>query len=139
MANRESKVGRGKPRPTHYDLEVWKDAMRLAGDVYRASRKFPTEERFALGREIWRSALSVPSNIAEGAARGSKPEFVRFLLIARGSLLELDTQIWLAFDLKFIADRRTLQQRIEGLLAKLNALIAAERRRAGLRAATISD
>ena len=139
MANRESKVGRGKPRPTHYDLEVWQDAMRLASDVYRASRKFPAEERFALGREIWRSAISVPSNVAEGAARGSKTEFVRFLHIARGSLLELASQLWLAFDLKFIGDRKPLQRRIEALLAKLNALITAERRRASLRAATIRD
>ena len=139
MANRESKVGRGKPRPTHYDLEVWQDAMRLAAHVYRASRKFPSEERFALGREIWRSALSVPSNVAEGAARGSKVEFIRFLLIARGSLLELDSQLWLAFDLGFIEDRRPIQRRIEGLLAKLNALVTAERRRASLRTATIRD
>ena len=139
MANRESKVGRGKPRPTHYDLEVWQDAMRLAAEVYRTSRMFPPEERFALGREIWRSALSVPSNVAEGAARGSKAELIRFLLIARGSLLELDSQLWLAFDLKFIDDRKTLQCRIEALLAKLNALISAERRRASLRTSTIRD
>ena len=110
--------------------------MRLAADLYRACQDFPASERYALGRELWRSVLSVPSNIAEGAARGSKPELVRFLLIARGSLLELDTQLWLAFELGFVADRQPWTARIATLLAKLNALITAERRRAGQRSLT---
>jgi four helix bundle protein len=129
MANRKLVVGRGKPRPTHYDLEVWKEAMRVASDVYRQCQTFPEPERYALGRELWRSAISVPSNIAEGAARGSKPEFIRHLLIARGSLLELDTQLWLAFELGFVADRQPWTHAITSILAKLNALISAERRR----------
>jgi four helix bundle protein len=136
MANRKSGVDRGQPRPTHYDLEVWKEAMRLASDTYRACQLFPDGERYVLGRELWRSALSVPSNIAEGAARGSKPELIRFLLIARGSLLEFDSQLWLAFELGFVADRLPWTSRIASLLAKLNALITAERRRAARRAST---
>jgi four helix bundle protein len=139
MANRKLSVSRGKPRPTHYDLEVWKEAMRLASDLYRQCQKFPDTERYALGRELWRSALSVPSNIAEGAARGSKPEFIRYLLIARGSLLELDTQLWLAFELGFVADRQPWTSAIGSLLAKLNALISAERRRSKQNPRTIRN
>src|SRR5689334_886802 len=95
---------RASPRPFHYDLEVWKDAMRLAREIYRASAAFPDSERFGLTAQIRRAAVSVPSNIAEGAGRGRPAEYANHLRIARGSLMELDTQLWLARDLGFLTE-----------------------------------
>lgn len=76
--------------------------MDIATDLYEASERFPVEERFGLISQIRRSAVSVPSNIAEGAGRNTKREFINFLHIAQGSLSELDTQLELAKRLKFV-------------------------------------
>jgi four helix bundle protein len=97
--------------------------MRLVRAVYGATSGFPDEEKFGLVSQMRRSAVSVPSNIAEGAARSSKSEFARFLLIARGSLMELDTQTWIAADLGLIEDAGTLNAEILEILAMLNGLI----------------
>ena len=110
-------------KPLHYDLEVWKDAMRLARGIYRASVDFPDEERFGLTSQIRRAAVSVASNIAEGAGRGSKLEYARHLRIARGSLMEVDTQLWIARDLGFTEDIAELQGLIQRVAAMLSALI----------------
>ncbi len=101
--------------------------MRLVREVYRVSADFPDDERFGLTAQVRRAAVSVPSNIAEGAARGGKVELVRFLIIARGSLAELDTQLWIARDLGFIAAPQALQDDLQLLYARLNALIRANR------------
>jgi four helix bundle protein len=110
-------------------LDVWKDAMRLVREVYRVTASFPVDERFGLTSQLRRAAVSIPSNIAEGAARGGKPELVRFLTIARGSLAELDTQLWIARDLEFLSDPQPLQESLQLLNARLNALITANRPR----------
>ncbi|HJU06945.1 MAG TPA: four helix bundle protein [Rhodanobacteraceae bacterium] len=115
-------------RPKHYDLEVWKEAMRMVRIVYSVTREFPADERFGLSAQMRRAAISVPSNIAEGAACGSRAGLVRYLQIARGSLIELDTQVWLARDLEFISKQDELAQRFVSLFAKLNALIASNRK-----------
>ena len=81
---------------THRDLTVWQKSIELCGAVYSATRSFPTAERFGLTAQARRAAVSIASNIAEGAARSSPREFVRFLIIARGSLAELETQIEIA-------------------------------------------
>ena len=73
----------------HYELDAWKEAMRLARAVYETSAVMPESEKFGLTQQMQRSAMSVPGNIAENVARGSAAEFKRFLLIARGSLMEL--------------------------------------------------
>ena len=75
--------------------------MKLAEAVYKLTSGFPSEERFGLTSQMRRAAVSIPSNIAEGAARASKKELLHFLIIARGSLSELDTQITLAKNLNF--------------------------------------
>ena len=85
----------------HERLEVWQDAMDLVEAVYRFSFLFPDSERFALTMKIRRAAISIPSNIAEGAARRSRQEYLRFLSIARGSLAELDTQRLIATRLNY--------------------------------------
>lgn len=110
-------------RPLHYDLEVWQHAMRLAREVYRASVDFPETEKFGLSSQIRRSVVSVAANIAEGAGRGSRADYARFLRIARGSLMELDTHIWLAHDLGFLRERRDLHESVQHLAAMLSALI----------------
>lgn len=84
--------GRGRVK-THRDLDVWKAAVELAGRVYVVTREFPEEERFGLVSQMRRAAVSVASNIAEGAGRQTDIEFVRFLYMASGSASELDTQL----------------------------------------------
>jgi four helix bundle protein len=81
---------------THKDLDVWKIAVELAIEVYGITRSFPRDEQFGLSAQMRRSAVSIASNIAEGAARQTKKEFVQFLHIAAGSASELDTQIEIA-------------------------------------------
>jgi len=89
---------------THKDLNVWKKAMDLVVFVYQATSPFPDSERFGLTNQIRRSVVSIPSNIAEGAARTSDKEFLHFLSIALGSLAELETQLIIANRLKYISD-----------------------------------
>jgi four helix bundle protein len=86
----------------HCNLEAWKQAMQLAKFVYQKTKDFPDHERFGLVSQLRRSAVSVPSNIAEGAGRGTTKDFIRFLHIARGSLCEIETQTLLAEDLGYM-------------------------------------
>ena len=78
---------------THRDLAAWQEAMRLVETVYRESADFPKQETFGLTSQIRRAAISIPSNLAEGAARNSPREWLQFLGIACGSLAELETQL----------------------------------------------
>jgi len=110
----------------HHDLKVWQQAMDLARLVYTISRDFPAGERFGLTSQVRRAAVSVPSNIAEGCARGSQRELVQFLYIARGSLSELETQLQLADDLGFCDSGAALQQ-VENIFATLGGLIKSQR------------
>ena len=86
----------------HKNLKAWTLSMDIAEGIYSATKTFPTEEKFGLMSQIRRSAVSIPSNIAEGAARNTKKEFVHFLHISQGSLSELDTQLELAFRLQYL-------------------------------------
>ena len=87
---------------SHKDLKVWQESMDLTVKVYQLVESFPREEMFGLTSQIKRSVVSIPSNIAEGAARQSKAEFKRFLRIALGSASELETQIEIAYRLGYI-------------------------------------
>ena len=84
------------------DLLIWQGAMKLAKAIYSATATFPVAEMYGLTSQIRRSAISVPSNIAEGHGRENEGDFRRFLAIARGSLAELQTQLILSGDLGFI-------------------------------------
>ena len=86
---------------TYRDLIAWQRGMNLACEVYRLTARFPKEEMYGLTRQVRAAAVSVPSNIAEGQARGSK-EFRHYLAIALGSLQELETQLLLAERLTFV-------------------------------------
>jgi four helix bundle protein len=91
-----------KQQRSHRDFPVWKAAMLLAETVYEISAKFPADERFGLTAQIRRSAVSIPSNIAEGAGRSSTGELGHFLGIALGSAAELETQLELADRLNLV-------------------------------------
>lgn len=87
---------------TYRDLIAWQKATRLALEVYRCTMEFPKDEIYGLTSQMRRSAVSVASNIAEGKGRYSRKEFAQFLYRARGSLLELETQLFIAEELKYI-------------------------------------
>ena len=97
--------------------------MELVVAIYRVSADFPDHERFGLTAQMRRSAVSIPSNIAEGAARRSSAELLRFLSIARGSLAELDTQIQIAIRLRMLNSSESVQPLLDRTFARLNALI----------------
>jgi four helix bundle protein len=91
------------PSRNYKDLLVWQKAVALVKDVYVLTRRFPDDEKFGLTSQVRRSAVSVPSNMAEGQARQHKKEFRPFLHVALGSLAELDTQLTIAERLEYVA------------------------------------
>ena len=104
---------------TFRDLIAWQKAMELARLVYRATGQMPDTERFGLTNQMRRAAVSVPSNIAEGYARQSRADYLKYLRIARGSLAELATQHELARGLEMLGpDRAT-----ESLLAECDRVL----------------
>jgi len=107
------------------ELKVWDKSYNLCVKIYRITRKFPLEERYVLTSQIRKSALSVPSNIAEGYGRKTKADYVRILYIAYGSVCELDTQVLLAGDLNYLQTnvRNDLNQDISEVEIMLKALI----------------
>lgn len=89
----------------HYkELIVWQKAMEVAELAYRLVRLLPKEETYALSDQIRRSAISIPSNIAEGQSRNSSKEFMKFLSIAKGSAAELETQLLLAVRVGYLSE-----------------------------------
>jgi four helix bundle protein len=89
-------------RSEYYNLDVWVDSRLLSVKIYNLTKNFPKEEQFGLTSQIRRCSISVPSNIAEGCGRNTPKDTIRFLYIARGSLYELETQLFLSSDLGFI-------------------------------------
>jgi len=86
------------------DLDAWKEARTLVKLVYNTLKGFPKDEVFGLQSQIKRSAISIPSNIAEGSGRNHKKDTLQFFYIARGSAYELETQFYLSYDLDFISE-----------------------------------
>ncbi len=94
---------------SYRDLIVWQKGIVLAKQIYALTRDFPRAETFGLSSQLRRSAVSIPSNIAEGQARQHTGEFRQFLHTALGSAAELDTQIVIACELGYIADQEAIQ------------------------------
>lgn len=103
------------------DLEVWQLGMDLTDKIYDLSKKYPETERFNLTSQLISSVTSIPLNIAEGSAKNSKRDFARFIQIAKGSLLEMDTNLKIAIRRKYInkQDYDSVDENIKQLYYKL--------------------
>lgn len=107
------------------ELEVWQRAVGLAIEAYKTSRSFPDAEKFGLTAQIRRAVTSIPANVAEGWGRGSTKEYIQFLLIARGSLMELETHAIIAQKLGYLTQEQfeAVQGHVEEIGKMLNGLI----------------
>ena len=107
------------------DLKVWQKSYRLCLDLYRITKIFPKEERYGLTSQIRRSAVSIPSNIAEGYGRKTTADYLRSLYIAYGSVCELETQVLLSGDLNYVNKEylKALKDDTEEVERMLKALI----------------
>lgn len=114
------------------DLRVWQEGIKFVVEVYRATAQFPRHELYGLSQQLRRAAVSVPSNIAEGKGHRSDQEFGRFLLHARGSLLEVQTQIVIAQELQYLnsEEGKRLLALADAIGRSLNGLINSLRERA---------
>ena len=114
---------------SYKELRVWKQAMQLALEVYRQTQGFPKQELYGLTNQLRRASVSVASNIAEGKGRSSDKELILFLHHARGSLLEVETQLLISRELGYLDERAgtELLNLTEELAKGLNALIKALR------------
>lgn len=126
---RKREAARGEVKRAHHDLQVWQLGMELVKVVYRITGNFPDSEKFGLCSQMQRAAVSVPSNISEGAARAGQKEFLHFLAVARGSLCELETQVLISRELGYIEDAGELLELINHLFAKLAALISSTQKK----------
>ncbi|MBQ7489511.1 MAG: four helix bundle protein [Bacteroidales bacterium] len=106
---------------SYEDLIVWQKAMDMTEEVYRVTKQLPKEETFSLMDQMRRSAVSVPSNIAEGFGRKNQREFHRFLLIARGSAMELETQLKICLRVGYL--QKEMITKILNLLSEINKII----------------
>ena len=113
----------------HHDLKVWQEAMDLVKMIYQSSSSFPESENFGLKSQIRRAAISVPSNIAEGAARTSDKEFLQFLSISRGSLSEVETQMIISRNLGYLENPDHVMEQIDKVFGLLGGLIKSLRER----------
>jgi four helix bundle protein len=106
---------------SYRDLIAWRKAMEFVVKIYHATRAFPREELYGLTSQLRRAAVSVPSNIAEGQARFSQKEFRHFLSHARGSLVEIETQLMIAQNLRYLSPEDT--HRLLGYAAELGRIL----------------
>ncbi|KKT52685.1 MAG: hypothetical protein VE96_C0010G0006 [candidate division Kazan bacterium GW2011_GWA1_44_22] len=107
---------------TYKELAVWQKSRHLVANIYSLTKTFPVSEQYILTSQINRSAISIPSNIAEGWARHSTKEFINFLYIARGSLAELETQLLLGSDLNYVSSKKLAE--IENQLNEINKMLS---------------
>ena len=111
---------------THKDLRVWQQSIEMVTSIYLMTKAFPKDEIFGLVSQMHRAAVSVPSNIAEGYARGTDKEKLHFLRISSGSMSEIETQLILSLNLGYIGQEtyNELSEQITSVWKQLNALIS---------------
>ena len=111
---------------THKDLRVWQQSIEMVTSIYLMTQSFPKEEIFGLTSQLRRASVSVPSNIAEGYARGSNKEKLHFLRISSGSISEVETQLMLSLNLGYIDQKKfdELSETITSVWKQLNSLIS---------------
>ena len=107
------------------ELVVWKESRVLVSEIYAISKSFPQQELYGLTNQIRRCAVSIPSNIAEGCGRRTASDTIQFLHISRGSLYELETQLYIALDLNYISsdDFKGINNRIVSCKKLINGFI----------------
>lgn len=110
-------------RRKHHDLLAWTESIALVKDVYALTAGFPPGEVYGLTAQMRRAVISVPSNIAEGAAREGAREFAHYLVMARGSLSELETQLHIACELGFCSEAVVLGEKIDRVFKLIGGLI----------------
>ncbi len=110
-------------KQSYRDLIVWQKAIKLVVEVYKISSTFPKDERFGLTNQLRRSAVSVPSNVAEGQGRQSRGEFKQFLGIAKGSLHEMITQLIIARELGYLDTTNPVFEQADEVARLLNGLL----------------
>ena len=110
---------------SYIELDMWKEARTLVNKIYVVTKVFPKEEIYGITNQIRRCSVSVPSNIAEGCGRQTPKDTLRFLYISRGSLYELETQLYLSNDLKFFSEEslKNILFQIETCKKLLNGFI----------------
>jgi four helix bundle protein len=107
----------------HQKLDVWQQSMLLVKEIYAVSSTFPAQEMYGLTNQMRRAAVSIPANIAEGAARSGDKEYLHFLSIARGSLSELDTHIQIAVMIGYLNETSYLQGLLDAVGKLLSGMI----------------
>ena len=112
---------------SHRELMVWQKAMDLAVETYQLTSKFPASETYRLVSQVTRAVASVPANIAEGSARGTRKDYANFLSIAKGSLMESETLLMLAIRLKYVAPEQA--QHTLNLLTEVSKMLTTLRSR----------
>jgi len=108
---------------THQDLDVWKQSVGFVQDIYALTSHFPKEEMYCLSSQMRRAAISIPSNIAEGAARRNRKEFIQFLYIALGSASELHTQLIIGKNLNYFKNETKVEDKLTRIQKMLYGLI----------------
>ena len=116
---------------THKDLRVWQQSIEMVTFIYKMTKAFPKDEIYGLVSQMHRAAVSVPSNIAEGYARGTDKEKLHFLHISSGSMSEIETQLMLSLNLGYINQETydELSEKIISVWKQLNALITSVKKR----------
>jgi len=106
---------------SHKDLDAYKESMKFVTHIYQLTQNFPKGEIYGLTNQIRRAAVSIPSNLSEGAARQSNKEFIQFLYVSLGSLAELETQLEIAYNINYLPAGE--HEQIQNEITKIRSIV----------------